>query len=177
MTGNPWKMTAIGMALVVTTALVTGVVVANRSKPDERPATSQRADAAGAATAKPVGAITPEPATRPATPAHAQAPASAVPKAAVVKACNEQAAAATGPRDKTVDTVKDGAVGALLGAAVGAAGGAIADGGKGAGKGAAIGGLVGGGAGALYGLNENRKHDAAYRDAYAGCLRARGYSA
>jgi len=80
MTGNPWKMTAIGMALVVTTALVTGVVVANRSKPDERPAKS-------------IGAITPEPAARPATPAHATAPpAPAVPKAAVVKACNEQAA-------------------------------------------------------------------------------------
>ena len=165
MTGNPWKLTAIGMALVVTTALVTGVVVANRSKPEERPA------------AKSIGAITSEPAARPATPASATAPAPAVPKAAVVKACNEQAATASGPRDKTVDTVKDGAVGALLGAAVGAAGGAIADGGKGAGKGAAIGGLVGGGAGALYGLNENRKHDAAYRDAYASCLRARGYRA
>ena len=84
---------------------------------------------------------------------------------------------ASGPRDKTLDTVKEGAIGALLGAAVGAAGGAIADGGKGAGKGAAIGGLVGGGAGALYGVNENRKHDAAYRDAYASCLRSRGYRA
>jgi len=163
MTGNPWKMTAIGMALVVTTALVTGVVVANRSKPDERPAKS-------------IGAITPEPAARPATPAHATAPpAPAVPKAAVVKACNEQAATASGPRDKTLDTVKDGAVGALLGAAVGAAGGAIADGGKGAGKGAAIGGLVGGGAGALYGLNENRKTDERARTAYAACMRAHGY--
>src|SRR5436190_14659475 len=162
MTGNPWKMTAIGMALLVTTALVTGVVVANRSKPDEP--------------AKSIGAITTVPVAPPATPAHATAPAPAVPKAAVVKACNEQAAAASGPRDKTVDTVKDGAVGALLGAAVGAAGGAIADGGKGAGKGAAIGGLVGGGAGALYGLNENRKHDAAYREAYSSCLRARGYT-
>ena len=175
MTGNPWKMTAIGMALVVTTALVTGVVVANRSKPDERPAAPQQADAAVPAPAKPVGTITPEPVARPATPSHATTPAPAVPNAAIVKACNEQAASASGPRDKTLDTVKDGAVGALVGAAVGAAGGAIADGGKGAGKGAAIGGLVGGGAGALYGLNENRKHDAAYRDAYAGCLRARGY--
>ena len=26
-------------------------------------------------------------------------------------------------------------------------------------------------------VNENRKHDAAYRDAYASCLRARGYRA
>jgi len=28
---NPWKMTAIGLGLVVVTALITGVVVANRS--------------------------------------------------------------------------------------------------------------------------------------------------
>ncbi len=66
--------------------------------------------------------------------------------------------------------------GAVIGAAVGAAGGAIADGGKGAGKGAAIGGLVGAGGGTLYGLNENRKHDEQYRNAYARCMRSRGYS-
>jgi uncharacterized membrane protein len=99
-----------------------------------------------------------------------------VPDQAIVKACNDQAAAATGARDKTVEVVKDGAVGAVLGAAVGAAGGAIADGGKGAGKGAAIGGLVGAGAGTLYGVNDNRKHDAAYREAYSSCLRGRGYA-
>ena len=34
-TRNPWKLTAIGMALVATTALVTGIVMASRSKPDE----------------------------------------------------------------------------------------------------------------------------------------------
>ena len=162
MTGNPWKMTAIGMALVATTALITGVVVANRSKPDERPAKS-------------IGAITSEPAARPATPAQATAPAPAVPKAAIVKACNEEAASASGPRDKTLDTVKDGAVGALLGAAAGAAGGAIADGGKGAGKGAAIGGIVGVVGGTLYGLNENRAHDERYQKAYASCMRSHGY--
>jgi hypothetical protein len=64
----------------------------------------------------------------------------------------------------------------VLGAAVGAAGGAIADGGRGAGKGAAIGGLVGAGGGTLFGLNENRKHDERYRDAYARCMRSRGYA-
>ena len=167
MTGNPWKLTAIAMALIATTALVTGVVVANRSKPEERPA-GQRPDAPGPATGKPAGAS---------APLRTAASAPPVPNAVVVKACNDQAAVASGPRDKTLDTVKEGAIGALLGAAVGAAGGAIADGGKGAGKGAAIGGLVGGGAGALYGVNENRKHDAAYRDAYASCLRSRGYRA
>jgi hypothetical protein len=36
--------------------------------------------------------------------------------------------------------------------------------------------MVGAGAGALYGVNENRKHDTAYREAYSSCLRARGYA-
>jgi len=163
MGSNPWKLTAIGMVLVAATALVTGIVVANRSKSEERPPLAQT--------------VQPSPReTRPATSASVVTPAPRVPTASVVKACNDHAAVATGPRDKTTEVVKDGAIGALLGAAVGAAGGAIADGGKGAGKGAAIGGVVGAGAGALYGVNDNRKHDTAYREAYAGCLRSRGYS-
>jgi hypothetical protein len=71
--------------------------------------------------------------------------------------------------------VKDGAIGAVVGAVIGAAGGAIADGGTGAGTGAAIGGLVGVGGGTLYGLNESKQHDQRYRDAYAACMRDRGY--
>jgi len=54
--------------------------------------------------------------------------------------------------------------------------GAIADGGKGAGKGAAIGGVLGAGGGTLYGLNENKRHDERYREAYGNCMRSRGYS-
>jgi hypothetical protein len=46
----------------------------------------------------------------------------------------------------------------------------------GAGMGAPFGGVVGAGAGTLYGLNENRRHDERYRDAYASCMRARGYT-
>ncbi len=93
-----------------------------------------------------------------------------------VASCNDHAAAQAGARDKTIETVKNGALGAVLGAAVGAAGGAIAGGGKNAGKGAAIGGLVGAGGGTLYGLNENRKHDERYREAYARCMQSRGYA-
>jgi hypothetical protein len=172
MPANPWKLTAIAMALVVVTALVTGVVVASRSKSDDKTAAAPTA----AAPDKPrVASVPPAAEPHPAPPAVAQAPAT-VPDQAIVKACNDRAAAATGPRSKTTEVVKDGAVGAVLGAAVGAAGGAIADGGKGAGKGAAIGGMVGAGAGALYGVNDNRKHDAAYREAYSSCLRARGYA-
>jgi hypothetical protein len=118
------------------------------------------------------------PKAAPATPRVAAAPRSsapATPSKAVVEACNRQAAQQAGSHDKTLEIVKDAAVGAVVGAAVGAAGGAIAGGGKGAGKGAAIGGVVGAGGGTLYGLNENRKNDERYRDAYASCMRARGY--
>jgi outer membrane lipoprotein SlyB len=99
-----------------------------------------------------------------------------VPTQSAIETCNRSAATQAGQRDKTIDTVKNAGIGAIAGAAVGAAGGAIADGGSGAGKGAAIGGLVGAGGGTLYGLNENQKHDQRYRDAYAACMRSRGYT-
>jgi hypothetical protein len=155
---NPWKMTAIGMAVVMVTALVTGLVVANWTGGD-RVAQVQRAQ--------------PKPQT--AMPARV-ASAATVPTSSAIDACNKYAASEAGSKDKTMEVVKDGAIGAVVGAAVGAAGGAIAGGGKGAGKGAAIGGVVGAGGGTLYGLNENKKHDERYRAAYASCMRARGFT-
>ena len=90
------------------------------------------------------------------------------------------AAAQGGPEktrnDKIVNAAKDAGIGALGGAAVGALGGGIASGGKGAGKGALIGGGVGAGAGTLYGIYDNKKHDQQYRSAYAGCMKAKGYT-
>jgi len=148
---DPWKVTAIAMALMMATALVTGLVVANRAGDDTRAAVST-----GTASA---------PAPRVAQP-------STIPPQAAVDACNRYAASQTGDRDKTAEVVKDAAVGAVVGAAVGAAGGAIAGGGKGA----AIGSVVGAGGGTLYGLNESKKHDERYREAYAGCMRSRGYA-
>src|SRR5438132_12379743 len=127
-----FKVGAIAMALVVRPAPVTGLVAAN---------------GVGTQTKPPVT-------TRPASlPARRQAQMPAFPTQAVVDACNEYAAAQAGDRDKTADTVKKGAVGAVVGAALGAAGSAIAAGGKGAGRGAAIGGVPGAGGGTLYGLN------------------------
>jgi len=152
---NPWKLTTIGMALVLATALVTGLVVANWSGTE--PPQKAAAPAGARGLARPV--VT-----------------SSVPTHAAVDACNRHAAAQAPQRDKTLEVVKDAAIGAVVGAAVGAAGGAIADGGKGAGKGAAIGGVVGAGGGTLYGLNENRKQDQQYRAAYASCMRSRGYT-
>jgi uncharacterized membrane protein len=98
-----------------------------------------------------------------------------VPTQEVIDACNRYAAEQAGQQEKTAQVAKDALIGAVAGAAVGAAGGAIADGGKGAGKGAAIGGVLGAGGGTLYGLNEAKKQDERYRDAYALCMRARGY--
>lgn len=161
---NPWKVTAIAMALVIVTALVTGVVIANWTGRSEleRKAETPRAEPLKAAAVR--MAVAP------------QSSGLATPPRSTVEVCNRQATAQVASQDKTTEVVKDAAIGAVLGAAVGAAGGAIVDGGKGAGKGAAIGGLVGAGGGTLYGLNENRKQDERYRDAYARCMRSRGYS-
>lgn len=155
---NPWKLTAIAMGAVMATALVTGLVVANWTGGD-RAAQEQKAQQKVAQ----------------ATPARV-ASVPAAPSQSAIAACNKYAASEAGAKDKTMEVVKDGAIGAVVGAAVGAAGGAIAGGGKGAGKGAAIGGVVGAGGGSLYGLNENKKHDERYRAAYASCMRARGFT-
>jgi hypothetical protein len=166
---NPWKVTAIGMAVVVVTALVTGLVVANWTgeRADQKaPLADQKAQ---------LQEQKPQQRAQQAAPARVAA-ATATPTPNAVEACNKYAASEAGSKDKTMEVVKDGAIGAVVGAAVGAAGGAIAGGGKGAGKGAAIGGVVGAGGGTLYGLNENKKHDERYRAAYASCMRARGYT-
>lgn len=164
---NPWKVTAIGLALVMATALVTGLVVANWS------GSSSDAEKLAAPAAR-SGSPTKTTAARPQV---AQTPsAPAVPTQQVIAACNRYATAQVGEQDKTKEVVKDAAIGAVVGAAVGAAGGAVADGGKGAGKGAAIGGILGAGGGTLYGLNENKKNDEKYRAAYSSCMRSRGYT-
>jgi hypothetical protein len=158
---NPWKLTAIGMALVIATVLVTGLVVANWSG---RESDKKVVDVTP-------GRAAPSVATSPAAPTTA-----GVPPQSAINTCNQSASAQAGQREKTKDTVISGAIGAVAGAAVGAAGGAVIDGGSGAGKGAIIGGLVGAGGGTLYGLNENRKHDESYRNAYAACMRSHGYT-
>jgi hypothetical protein len=146
---NPWKITAIGMAVVFATALITALVVANWT-----------------------GNQSPEPDTR--SPKVSLPHAPTRPSASDIEACNQYARSSTG--DKTSEVVKDALIGGALGAGVGAAGGAIAEGGKGAGKGAAIGGIVGAAAGTLYGLNETRQNDARYVSAYRACMRSKGYT-
>src|SRR5262249_38010817 len=155
---NPWKVTALAMALVMATALVTGLVVANWSdtgrevaQPTPSPTNTRWVQQPKAASVKPAASQTQAAVPAPATPA--------MPTQEVVDACNRYAAAQIGETDKTKEVVTDAAIGAVVGAAVGAAGGAIAGGGKGAGKGAALGGGGGGGGGAPYGGHEDKKKD------------------
>lgn len=146
---NPWKMTTVGLLLVGTTALVTTLVVGYRG--DQAGVQPPRSVTYSATTGQKVS----------------------MPRQIDVDSCNAYAGQRAGGRG--MEVVKDVAVGGLVGAGMGAAGGAIADGGKGAGKGAAIGGLVGATAGTLYGLNDDRKHDADYQAAYRFCMHQKGY--
>ena len=155
---NHWKVTAIGMAVVMATALVTGIVVANWPSPQK----AVNAPSGSAPTTAPA----------PGSPAGLRH-AAVAPSAADIAACNEYAQAQRS--DRTAEVLKDVLIGGAVGAGVGAAGGAIAGGGKGAGKGAGIGGLVGATAGTLYGINEANKADARTTAAYQACLRTRGY--
>jgi hypothetical protein len=143
---SPWKTTAIAMALVIATALVTGMVAANwagRSELERRAATLK---------AEPLEAAVVRMAVAP------QGSGLATPSRSTVEVCNRQAMQQAGAPQTVTGIVKDAAMGVVLGAGIGAAGGVVADGGT------------------LFGLNENRKHDQTYRDAYARCMRSRGYS-
>ncbi len=161
---NPWKLSAIGMALVIVTAVVTGIVVANwtGTKPAQQMANTTAAV---------------KPSATPAAPAATSPrPASTVPTQSAIDTCNKYATTPPSQRDKTIGVVKDAAIGGVGGAAVGAAGGAIAGGGKGAGTGAAIGGLVGAVGGTLYGLNDVHKNNQEAQAAYTRCMQAHGHT-
>jgi hypothetical protein len=99
---NPWKVTAIGMAVMMVTALVTGLVVANWTGADR-----------AFRTQKP---------QQQATPARV-ASAPAAPTRTAIDACNKYAASEAGSTDKALEVAKDGAIGAVVGAAVVGAGG------------------------------------------------------
>ena len=143
---NPWKLATIGLALIGTTALGTGLTTAYvlRSPADV-----------------PETAATPRAVTmpRPLGTAHAtsQAATPVAPRVTPV-ATTPAATAECAGGDRAMRIAKPGVIGGLLGAGLGAAGGAVADGGSGAGKGAIIGGLagtvLGGGYGAYQTKNE-----------------------
>ena len=178
---NVWKATSIGLVAAAIVAVITGIVVANRSGigTDSKVV----APSASPTTAEPRVSQAPAPPVMsqpPAAPAPARPAAKGTPPQSVVAECNRVAGQIRGPeqesRDKWGNVIKGGGIGALGGAAAGAIGGAIADGGSGAGKGALIGGGVGAGAGTLYGIYKNKQHDEGYRSAYIGCMRSKGYT-
>ncbi|HSB82148.1 MAG TPA: hypothetical protein VLM91_25480 [Candidatus Methylomirabilis sp.] len=173
---NPWKAATIGLAVIVTTAVVTGLVVGNWTSKGNELAANQPAQTEAI---KPAAPLPKRPVTRRApTPPPAVASASATPSASDVEACNQYAnsAATSTTSDKTKDVLTKAVIGGALGAGVGAAGGAIAGGGRGAGKGAAIGGIVGATAGTLFGLNEANQKDTRAVEAYRTCMKARGHT-
>jgi hypothetical protein len=176
---NFWKMTSIGLVIAASVAVVTGIVVANRTGTETKVVTPS----ASPSLTPPSASVAQAPTTPAPTPAPSTAaPASkGVPPQSVIAECNRVAGDMSGPErtrnEKVVNAAKDAGIGGLGGAAVGALGGGIAGGGKGAGKGALIGGGVGLGAGTLYGIYDNKKHDERYRSAYIGCMKSKGYTA
>jgi hypothetical protein len=75
-------------------------------------------------------------------------PTVAVPSQDTIDACNREAATRTSQPGATVEVVKDGVNGAVPGARDAA----------------------------FYGVSESRKNDERYRDAYASCMRSRGFA-
>jgi len=178
---NIWKMTAIGVGVAAVTAIVTGLVVANRAPAPTQEARVESPSAAPTAVVTPPAAPAPSAVAQTPAPAPTEAQKPATPTRDDINACNRQASNTAGgtPRegkDKYIDVAKDAGIGALGGAAVGALGGAAVKGGKGAGKGALIGGALGAGGGTLYGIWDNKKNDERYRAAYGSCMKARGYA-
>jgi len=176
-----WKLTAIGLVVVAATAVVTGLVVANRTAPKQEARVETPSAAPSAVVTPSTPPVAQAPAPTPTPPAATETPRSSVPTREAINACNREASAQAGsaPRegkDKYIDVAKDAGIGALGGAAVGALGGAAVKGGKGAGKGALLGGALGAGGGTLYGIWDNKKNDEHYRAAYGACMKSRGYA-
>ena len=138
---NPWKLATIGLALMGTTALGTGLTTAWMMR---TPATATAQETAG---------TPPAPAVRPAV-VHTTRPVTPASTTPVRPAATTAQCATNG--DRVMQIAKPGLIGGLLGAGAGAATGAIADGGKAAGKGALIGGLAGTAIGAGYGAYKTK---------------------
>jgi hypothetical protein len=142
---NPWKLATIGLALVGTTALGTGLTTAYMLR--------SPADAPETAAAPRTVAVPPPLGTAHAVARPAAAPVT--PRVTPVATAPTATADCTGS-DRVMRVAKPGVIGGLLGAGLGAAGGAVADGGSGAGKGAAIGGLAGAVLGGGYGAYQTK---------------------
>jgi hypothetical protein len=157
MQGNPWKLATIGLALMGTTALGTGLTTAWMMRPPAA-ATAQEATApTPAAPPTTLARMTPPAPGYAVTPAvQRTSPAPVARTSTPVRPVSTAAADCGTNGDRVMRIAKPGLIGALLGAGAGAASGAIADGGKAAGKGAIIGGLAGTALGAGYGAYKTK---------------------
>jgi len=152
---NPWKLATIGLALMGTTALGTGLTTAWMMQPPA-PATAQETAVSPPAPST-VARMAPAAPGYSVTPAVQRTSAPPVARASTPVRPVSTAAAECGTNGERVMRIaKPGLIGALLGAGAGAATGAIADGGKAAGKGALIGGLAGTALGAGYGAYKTK---------------------
>jgi hypothetical protein len=159
---NPWKLATIGLALVGTTALGTGLTTAWMLRPTASASTEEIAPAS-TPTARVASATAPAVA-RPAPPARVTrvaTPAVSAPVSTAAAECGTNG-------DRVMRIAKPGVIGALLGAGLGAATGAIADGGKAAGKGALIGGLAGTAVGAGYGAYKTKNECGTVFNGFSG---------
>jgi hypothetical protein len=155
---NPWKVATIGLAMIGTTALGTGLTTAWIMRPpatavaQEAPAVAPPAPAVRYAVAPSAPRAIAPTVARTAPPVARTTPPAVTPVATTTAAAD----CSTGG-ERAMRIAKPGVVGALLGAGLGAAGGAIADGGKAAGKGALIGGLAGAALGGGYGAYKTQQ--------------------
>jgi hypothetical protein len=157
---NPWKLATIGMALVGTTALGTGLTTAYMMR-TPAPAEAQEIAVSTLPAPAPRGLVATRPVTR-AVPPAVPPQVTRVSTAAVPADCD------TGG-ERAMRIAKPGLLGGLLGAGLGAAGGAIADGGEAAGKGALIGGLAGAALGGGYGAYKtNQECGTVFGDTFKG---------
>jgi hypothetical protein len=145
---NPWKLATIGLALVGTTALGTGLTTSYLMRAPA-PAEAQETVVTPRVSATPRALAASHPVARPVMAPAAPSP-SPVPVTPVATTATVPADCDTGG-ERAMRIAKPGLIGGLLGAGLGAAGGAIADGGKAAGKGALIGGIAGAAIGGGYG--------------------------
>src|SRR5919108_4934738 len=150
---NPWKLATIGLALMGTTALGTGLTTAWMM----RPTAAATAQETAVTPPTPVARMAPSAPSYSVTPAvQRTTPAPVTRVATPVRPVSTTAADCGTNGDRVMRIAKPGLIGALLGAGAGAATGAIANGGKAAGKGALIGGLAGTAAGAGYGAYKTK---------------------
>ena len=154
---NPWKLATIGLALMGTTALGTGLTTAWVMR-SPAPATAQETAVTPPAPSTTLARMAPGAPAYSVTPAvqRTSAPAPVARTSTPVRPVSTAAADCGTNGERVMRIAKPGLIGALLGAGAGAATGAIADGGKAAGKGALIGGLAGTALGAGYGAYKTK---------------------